>query len=1002
MAYGGAAEQLVRHFHAWERRGRGWDVWPYPVGLEPPFRLFPGHYAWQEPYEDTARRPGLLSRLFGKAEPPALPEAADIDPEEPEPEEASLPAQLSELRILLPEKFELPRDAAEQLLLALRFCTEPLAFELVAAEGAISLILTARGEDAPHALDALQAFAPPASIIREDGFLSRAWFAAGGDALIIDLGLSEEFMRPVRGLRGLAVDPLAALVGALSSLQQGEAAVFQALFHPARHPWEESIGRAVLGEDGEPFFATGAACAEQAKQKAAKPLFAVRPRLAIRAESHARRMQILRALMGALSQLDLPGANSLIALDQDGWPPESQTQDLLFRVAHRPGMLLNVEELAALVHLPNAQVASPKFSRHTRRTKAAPASVRGTGARLGENVHLGQATKVFLPQSLRMRHTYAIGGSGTGKSTLLLNLALQDLEEGRGVAVLDPHGDLVDGLVSRMPESRVRDVILLNPADEEFPIGLNILSANSELEKGLLSSDLVATFRRLSSAWGDQMNAVLGNAILAFLESSQGGTLLDMRHFLVDKAFRSRFLATVQDAEVVYFWEKEFPLLIGRAASPLLTRLDVFLRPKPIRNMVAQRRCLDFRAIIDGRKVLLAKLPQGAIGEENAHLLGSLLTSKLHQAALSRQDVGEGAREGFNLIIDEFQDFATPSMAALLSGVRKYGLGLTLAHQNLAQLGGASDALLGSVLANASTRICFRLGDIDAKRLAEGFSSFEARDLQSLGVGQAIVRAGRAEDDFNVRTYPAPDVDPADAARRTDAVVAASRAQYATPKAELAGQAPLLPAAPAVEEAPAQAMAPDAAGALPAAAAQAPAVAVPSKAAVDGRGGQQHRYLQTLIKRLGEEHGFRASLEVPVLNGTGNVDVVLEREGLSVACEITVTTTTGHEVGNLQKCLAAGYARVVLVSPTTRNLNRVKKRAAEVFSTDELARMHFTLPEGMPELLGQFAMPLPRTDTVKGYKVKVQFHAPDEALRDAKAEAIRGVIGRALKQKREG
>src|SRR5439155_2979832 len=316
----------------------------------------------------------------------------------------------------------------------------------------------------------------------------------------------------------------------------------------------------------------------------------------------------------------------------------------------------------------------------------------------------------------RTRHTYVIGASGTGKSTLLLNLIIQDIKNGEGVAVLDPHGDLIDEVLGYIPEERFADVVLLDPSDEGYPVGFNILSAHSELERNLLSSDLVSVFRRLSTSWGDQMTAVLGNAILAFLESDQGGTLADLRRFLVEKEFRRAFLRTVRDPEVVYYWEREFPLLAGKPQAPVLTRLDTFLRPRTIRYMVGQEpNQLDLGAVMNAGRIFLAKLSQGAIGEENAHLLGSLLVSKFQQLAMSRQEVAAARRRPYYLYIDEFQNFITPSMAQILSGARKYGLGLILAHQDLRQLAEDPD-VLAAVLTNPCTRMAFRLGDFDAKK----------------------------------------------------------------------------------------------------------------------------------------------------------------------------------------------------------------------------------------------------------------------------------------------
>src|SRR5438445_4285135 len=242
-------------------------------------------------------------------------------------------------------------------------------------------------------------------------------------------------------------------------------------------------------------------------------------------------------------------------------------------------MLLNVEELLGFVHLPSAEV--PHLSRALTRTKAAP--VISAGLLLGENVHRGKTMEVRLSADQRVRHTHIVGASGTGKSTLLFNLIRQDIECGEGVALLDPHGDLVERVLGIIPNHRIEDVILVDPSDTDFPIGFNILSAHSDFEKNLIASDLVSVFQRLSTSWGDQMGSVLRNAILAFLESSQGGTIADVRRFLIEPAFRNEFLKTVQGAELLYYWQKGFPQLSGnRSIGPILTRLETFLSPKPI------------------------------------------------------------------------------------------------------------------------------------------------------------------------------------------------------------------------------------------------------------------------------------------------------------------------------------------------------------------------------------------------------------------------------------
>jgi len=316
----------------------------------------------------------------------------------------------------------------------------------------------------------------------------------------------------------------------------------------------------------------------------------------------------------------------------------------------------------------------------------APAIATGHPFILGTNIHQGREAEVSVSAEQRLKHTHVIGATGTGKSTLLLSLITQDIEQGNGFAVLDPHGDLIESVLSRVPENRTNDVVLIDPSDTAFPVAFNILTAHSEIEKDILSSDLVAVFRRFSTSWGDQMNSVLANAILAFLENERGGTLMDLRRFLVEKEFREGYLRTVTDPHIAYYWQKEYPLLKSTSIGPILTRLDTFLRPKPIRYMVAQRRGLDFEKILNTKKILLIKLAQGLIGDENSYILGTTFVSKIYQAAMARQAKAKDERSNFYLYVDEFQNFITPSMSAILSGARKYHLGLILAHQDMQQL----------------------------------------------------------------------------------------------------------------------------------------------------------------------------------------------------------------------------------------------------------------------------------------------------------------------------
>lgn len=1005
-------ERLTAQFYAWERRGRGWQHWPCPVELEPPFRPFWYHGVAQPHAVDDARKPTGLSRFvegfFGRTQSSRPPEPV-FEEDEPEPESQYGEGDYAEFQVTLPAGTKVAKESAERFLTSIALASSPIAFEIVGARDGITVQFASAPHDRTPLREQLAAHFPEATVTECAGFLRGLW-DENNPSVIVDFGLSRECMVPLRTVRGFDIDPLIGIAGALAGLAEGEVGIFQVLFQAARHPWAESIVRAVTDYDGKPFFADAPELVAQARDKIAQPLYAAVIRVAAQSENHARAWKIAKNFGGAFAQFSSPTTNALMALTNGGYADRDHAVDLAARTTHRSGMLLNADELVSFAHLPSASVRVPQLRREDARTKAAPRIVVGHPITIGENVHAGKATPVTLSAEARSQHCYLIGASGTGKSTLLQNLIMQDIQAGAGLAVLDPHGDLVDDILGRIPESRWDDVILIDPSDEEYPVGFNVLQAHSEVEKNLLGSDLVAVFRRLSTSWGDQMTSVLGNAVLAFLESTEDGSLVELRRFLVDPAFRAQFLQTVRDPEIVYYWQKSFPLLVGKPQGPILTRLDTFLRPKLIRNMVAQRtQRFDLAAAMNGGNIVLAKLAQGAIGEENAHLLGTLFVSKFHQLALSRQEQAAASRRPFTLYLDEFHNFVTPSMASILSGARKYRLGLVLAHQELQQLASRDADVASAVLTNPYTRICFRVGDHDAKRLAEGFSFFEAKDLQNLKAGEAICRVERAEYDFNLRTFPLSAVPAAEAQRCRGAIIARSRERYAVPR-ETIEMAERQRATSSAEH-PARRDAVTSGEARPprrepVAVPPPPAPrrdAVPSvpkmPTSQDGRGGAQHKYLQDLVRRWAVSKGWKATVEKEILDGLGSVDVALERDGESVACEISISTGIEHEIGNIRKCLAAGFGHVALVLPEAKAIARARDAVAAALEKEDVKRVRVCTPEDFFAFADSLrAEGSGREETVRGYKVKVQYRAVGDAEEKARKAAISEVILGALKK----
>lgn len=955
-------EAISRQFREWEMRGRSGRIFQYPVALEPPFVPFTGYYLTKQRVDDGRHETGL-SRFWNRISAPAS-EVVTEELEVPEPEPEFRDAELGvELQLSLPLSRSVPTPQVETFIRHIARAGEPLALEILGTERETVPQFIASPHAATRVRSAIEACFPgivctPVGDSDATGeALSQAWHDSESRFAVVELGLGREFMLPLGNPR---CDLLATVVAAMDVLEKGELALFQILFEPVQAPWAESMARAVTGSEGKPFFNNRTDLVRGMEQKNASPLFGVVLRLASSASNTPRAWEIISDIAAALSALARPGSNYLIPLDDEGYPTREHEADILNRLSRRSGMLLSLDELIPLLTLPTT-ANSRKLRRETKRTNTAPQVLRNGGVlSLGTNTHAGTTNEVFLLPEHRVRHMHVIGASGTGKSTLLLNLIRQDIENGEGLAVLDPHGDLVDAILGGMPPERIDDVILLDPSDEQFPVGFNILAAHSDFERSLLASDLTSIFRRLSTSWGDQMESVLRNAILAFLESSRGGTLADLRRFLLDAAFRKDFLATVGDPEVVFYWQRAFPQLTGgKSIGPVVTRLDEFLSRKPIRYMVSQdANRLDFAEILDQGRILLVRLPQGLIGRENTALLGSLVTAKLQMAAMSRQRLPAAQRRDFWCYMDEFQNFITPSMAEILAGARKYRLGLILAHQELRHLDADRD-VASAVLSNCYTRVVFKVGDADARALENGFSHFESRDLMNLGVGEAVCRVERSDHDFNLSVPESLTFDDADAAATREEVIESSRKKYSRPRSEV--EAELLRKSEHTADKPAKSAKPQPAPPpteppLPVSEKQPepqpsgvsetpPPVSVPSEIAEPkpptaiGRGSTLHRETQHRIKLVAEQLGFRATLEAQI--GSGGVDLLLERDDLRIAVEFSSTTGVTHETQNILKCLIGDYTHIALVSADAQKLSQVATKLRERVSEASLSRLGF-------------------------------------------------------------
>jgi hypothetical protein len=412
------------------------------------------------------------------------------------------------------------------------------------------------------------------------------------------------------------------------------------------------------------------------------------------------------------------------------------------------------------------------------------------GPLLGHIEGEGGEIPVRLPAALRARHLYAIGRTGTGKTTELVGLIRQDLEAGHGLAVVAPEAEMIhDELLPHIPRSRLDDVVLVDPADLRHPVSFNPLHLDEGEDLDLKSGELMAIFQRLADDTGTaapRMEMILRQALYALLPVANT-TLLDVERLLdrQDDGFRRWIFEQTSDEETRHFWRDVYPVYPKDAHLSLVNRLGRFLRPRTVRNLLCQPGpSFNVRRAMDERRVLLFKLSDGLLGEENAQLLGQLVVAKIQIAALSRANIPQHERDLFITYVDEFQRFANvaaTSYEVMLSRARKYALGLVLAHQQMGQVG---ENLMREILGNVGTVVAFQVGATDARRLSRELVGevdgqlvpVDAEQLVSLRTGEAICRIGRSV--FRMRTLPPLQ---GGSAKVREEVVRRSRANYARP-----------------------------------------------------------------------------------------------------------------------------------------------------------------------------------------------------------------------------
>ncbi len=501
--------------------------------------------------------------------------------------------------------------------------------------------------------------------------------------------------------------------------------------------------------------------------KISKPLLSVNARILVSALNQKRADEIFESVSGAFSGFGAPDRQEIKIIRPKN--PKNIIYEFSFReFNNEEAVILNSEELASIFHFPSSTTNIPKINWLKSKETAPPINLPDSGVLIGESNFRGEKKKIYISDDDRRRHVYTVGQTGTGKSNLMTNMAIDDIKRGKGVAVIDPHGDLIEKILSLIPENRVNDVIIFDPSDRQRPLGMNMLEydLNKPEEKTFIVNELFSILDKLydmKTVGGPMFEQYTKNAILLLMEdmANEQATLIEIPRIFTDSEFRNRKLERIKNPIVIDFWQKEAIKATGEHSlanmAPYITsKFNNFIANDYVRPIIGQfKSAFNFRQAMDKEKIILVNLSKGKIGDINASLLGMIIVGKILMAALSRVDIPEDERKDFNLYIDEFQNFTTDSIATILSEARKYRLNLTIGHQFIAQL---TEKIRDAVFGNVGNIISFRVGAQDAEFLKKQFEPvFNERDLLGIDNFNSYVKFlvnGQTTKPFNIKTTP--------------------------------------------------------------------------------------------------------------------------------------------------------------------------------------------------------------------------------------------------------
>lgn len=657
------------------------------------------------------------------------------------------------LLVRLPKENEIKIDAAEQMFAGLYSIKhegwfdflkpeEVVSFEIVALREEIAFYITCPRKIRDLVEKQVNGAYPTAEIKEVDEVNI---FNEKGRVAFAELTLEKGGYLPIKTFKDLPTDGLSLITSALSKMGEGEGAIVQIVIQPLSRKWQDGGRNFIQKEkkrESDPNKATYSHDPKEMEAintKVDKPGFKVAIRIVVSSPNEYNADSHLNNIVGAFAQFSSPYNNFQRNKFVFG---HFFMIDFIYRympIWDWGTSTMNTEELATIIHFPNKTVETHHIQWLIAKNAPAPALIPTSGLYLGKSQYRGEVRDVYISEKDRQRHMYIIGKTGTGKSEFLKEMILQDIENGKGVCAIDPHGEFVEDILQLLPPERAEDVIYFNPSDLTRPMGLNMMEADTEEQMHFVAGSIIGLMYKLydphrTGIIGPRFEHAIRNAMLTIM-SRKGSTFIEMVRCLTDQKFVEELLPLVKDPMVRRYWTDQIAQTSDFHKSEVLdyivSKFGRFVTNKTMRNIIGQPvSAFNFRKAMDEQKIILCNLSKGILGEEDAKFLGLILVPKVLTAAMSRQDIPMEQRKDFYLYVDEFQNYATEDFAVILSEARKYKLNLIVANQFIGQI---DEEVKNAVFGNVGTMVSFRVGVTDANFLQHEFApTFNDNDLANI------------------------------------------------------------------------------------------------------------------------------------------------------------------------------------------------------------------------------------------------------------------------------